>query len=489
MAMRAHLIALIVALALPASAFAQTTYYAGPFNGSGSGGQSGTYCLGSYNFTAVAGHTYTVSTTASGSGDTYLKVTGVCSCANDDYSGLLSQCACTAASTGVATICASTYSTAAATWSYTVTEPTQAGQPSGDFTVASCGSTQAYWNAPKGAAVFSRAPGPIAGVIDQIGEYRTHVVLSHGNTANAWVSQNSLAQPGRTSDTCSACKNPLKGERLLHGYPGGNQTTQSAMYTYYYADPPTAPVFLQWQNADPNNEAVLGKPTLGEKIVDYGEGCLPKEATYTVANQNVINRYLWPPDEVVNHASPYFEYRLYEYYTGQNGPGINMAGTCSMFLGYLQKKAFGPGWEVANKQYDVTQTWNALVALHDRVQSECKQQQGWFRYVANVVCDLGCWTWGDVCDHAGNQVGNCMVGDINSPNCYGGNYDITYPSQGAVSLSPDRLGGWTNQTKLSPVYSKTNGIVTGTNGWSVWAYDGNHSVAWSAGGNTYTCWY
>ncbi|MBI5486780.1 MAG: hypothetical protein HY905_05570 [Deltaproteobacteria bacterium] len=93
----------------------------GPFSGSGSEGYSGTYCLGDYSFRAIAGNTYTISTCASCSGDTYLVVSGACSCEDDDgCSGLCSECTCTATSDGDANICASTYSMNDGSWSYTV---------------------------------------------------------------------------------------------------------------------------------------------------------------------------------------------------------------------------------------------------------------------------------------------------------------------------------------------------------------------------------
>jgi len=94
----------------------------GPFSGSGDFGDSGWYCLDNYTFRAIAGNSYTISTCASCSGDTYLVVSGACSCEDDDgCSGLCSECSCTATSDGDANICASTYSDSSATWSYTVT--------------------------------------------------------------------------------------------------------------------------------------------------------------------------------------------------------------------------------------------------------------------------------------------------------------------------------------------------------------------------------
>ncbi|MDO9018361.1 MAG: hypothetical protein Q8S73_10850 [Deltaproteobacteria bacterium] len=90
------------------------------FAGSGSGGMSGARCLARYTFQVVRGGTYTISTCGRSTGDPFLSVSGACTCSNDDSCGLGSQCTCTATATGVATICASTFATQSATWSYQV---------------------------------------------------------------------------------------------------------------------------------------------------------------------------------------------------------------------------------------------------------------------------------------------------------------------------------------------------------------------------------
>jgi hypothetical protein len=92
----------------------------GPFSGSGCNGQSGAVCLATYPFNVTAGRTYTISTCPNFTGDTYLVVSGACSCFNDDYCQLGSSCSCTATSTGTATICASTFGSQCASWNYTV---------------------------------------------------------------------------------------------------------------------------------------------------------------------------------------------------------------------------------------------------------------------------------------------------------------------------------------------------------------------------------
>ena len=93
----------------------------GPFAGAGSNGGSGASCLANYTFDAIAGNSYTISTCANFTGDTYLVVSGACTCSNDDACGLGSECTCVATTTGPVDICASTYNTTSATWEYTIT--------------------------------------------------------------------------------------------------------------------------------------------------------------------------------------------------------------------------------------------------------------------------------------------------------------------------------------------------------------------------------
>lgn len=89
-------------------------------SGSGAGGNSGTTCHATYTFWANAGSTHTISTCGSFSGDTYLKVSGACTCSNDDACGSGSSCTCTASTSGNVTVCASTYGSLSGSWNYTV---------------------------------------------------------------------------------------------------------------------------------------------------------------------------------------------------------------------------------------------------------------------------------------------------------------------------------------------------------------------------------
>ena len=89
--------------------------------GSGNNGRSGARCLQEFPVQVESGHSYTFSTAGASSGDTFLRVSGACNCANDDANGsVASECECRATQTGLATICASTYAGNAASWNYSV---------------------------------------------------------------------------------------------------------------------------------------------------------------------------------------------------------------------------------------------------------------------------------------------------------------------------------------------------------------------------------
>ena len=92
----------------------------GTLSGSGTGGQSGQTCFSLYEFEAIPGHTYQIQTCDNYTGDTYLVVSGACSCTSDDACGTGSACQCTADYTGLMAVCGSTYGSASGTWDYTV---------------------------------------------------------------------------------------------------------------------------------------------------------------------------------------------------------------------------------------------------------------------------------------------------------------------------------------------------------------------------------
>ena len=101
--------------------------------GSGGDGRSGARCLQEFAVQVESGHSYTFSTVGRSSGDTFLRVSGACNCANDDANGsVASECVCRATQTGLATICASTYAGNAASWNYSVRSSDGGGCAPGD---------------------------------------------------------------------------------------------------------------------------------------------------------------------------------------------------------------------------------------------------------------------------------------------------------------------------------------------------------------------
>ena len=101
--------------------------------GSGGDGRSGARCLQEFSVQVESGHSYTFSTVGRSSGDTFLRVSGACNCSNDDArNSVASECECRATQTGLATICASTYSGNSASWDYSVRSSDGGGCAGGD---------------------------------------------------------------------------------------------------------------------------------------------------------------------------------------------------------------------------------------------------------------------------------------------------------------------------------------------------------------------
>ncbi|MFY0583358.1 hypothetical protein ACN28S_61800 [Cystobacter fuscus] len=94
--------------------------------------------------------------------------------------------------------------------------------------------------------MFNRGPGPIRSVLDAIGEYRTHSMLSHG--PGAGVTHATMATPKQT-DWPGVCAKPMNGQQLQYGYPGLEQINQGGIYNYMYTDDGTE--WAGWQQGDP----------------------------------------------------------------------------------------------------------------------------------------------------------------------------------------------------------------------------------------------
>ncbi|MGZ3424099.1 MAG: hypothetical protein ACXVEE_39930 [Polyangiales bacterium] len=333
-----------------------------------------------------------------------------------------------------------------------------AAQAGGSGTAdVSCGSAPAGWNAPNGALVTNRGPGPVRAVIDSIGEYRTHTMMSHG--PGGWVTHETMHSPGQTSWP-TYCSTPLRPDELKSGFPGASQIEQGALYTFMYSN--GGAEFLGFQRSRDGN----GLPDArGEQVAGWLWNSMPY--TWTASQKNSSYGFY----RLYGSNGALLNYVLYQYRdlgsVNTGGVGWNNGMVCSTLVAYAQNKA-GLG-TVASYTYDHTKLVNAGGSLYNSVEDECNQGLGfWGGIGAAITCFEG------ICDDAARQVRNCMVSGVcdSDSSSYWDNVRNNTATV-AVSISPDRMGGWSGH---------------GGSG-SVWANSTNETVQWNSGGNLYGCWF
>ena len=315
-----------------------------------------------------------------------------------------------------------------------------------------CGSTAAGWNAPNGAVVFSRGEGPIRPVMDAIGEYRTHSMLSHGPGGS--TSHATLATPTQT-DWPGVCTKPINGNHLQYGYPGLQQINQGGAYHSLYSEGGSVE-WIGWQQGDPAQAALIGDS------IWYNHPFVTDRSR--ADSGQTIDRPLWH-NMRINYSL--YQYRDLESVHHMPGDAANNGMVCSTFLAYAHNYA-GRGY-VTPYTYSHGQIANASNALYAGVYNQCKASLGWF---LNAALTVACPFY-NVCGNAGNQVANCMATnscDSSSASPWKGVRDD--PNATATSISPDRIGGW-------GVHSMHN---------TVWGPDYSHQLQWNSGGNVYGCW-
>ncbi|WP_342379560.1 hypothetical protein NVS55_08775 [Myxococcus stipitatus] len=323
-------------------------------------------------------------------------------------------------------------------------------------TASECGYTSAGWNAPNGAVVFSRSEdGPIRDVIDAIGEFRTHSMLSHGPTGG--VTHATMTDPSQ-NDWPKVCGTPLNAGQLQYGYPGLEQINQGGAYHYYYDDNGQGgPEWTAWQLGD-----AAGAASIADNL--WFNHAYVSDVS-RADNTQLIDRPLWNGERV-----PYSLYQYKDLETAHHIPGgaANNGMVCSTFLAYAHVYA-GKG-VVTEYTYPHEVIANASNAVHWGVHGQCKASLGWFENAAlSIICPI---FW-NVCTNAGNQVANCMAAnrcDTSSSVIWKRVRDD--PNTTATSISPDRIGGWS----VHPVNT------------TLWAGDYSHQLQWNSGGNVYGCW-
>ncbi|MCE9669573.1 hypothetical protein LY474_17400 [Myxococcus stipitatus] len=322
-------------------------------------------------------------------------------------------------------------------------------------TASECGYTSAGWNAPNGAVVFSRSDdGPIRNVIDAIGEFRTHSMLSHGVLGG--VTHATMRDPDQNSWP-TVCGTPLKVDQLRNGYPGLEQINQGGIYHFLYDVDGHGPEWTAWQLGD-----AAGAAQVADNIWFNHEYVTDASR---VDSSQPIDRLLWNGARV---SYSLFQYRDLESVHTIPGSAANNGMVCSTFLAYAHNYA-GRGVVTAHT-YPHELIANASNTLHTGVHAQCKSSLGWFENVAlSVICPI---FW-NVCTNAGNQVANCMSAnrcDTSTSTIWRAVRDD--PNATATSISPDRIGGWS----VHPVTS------------TLWANDYSHQLQWNSGGNVYGCW-
>lgn len=317
-----------------------------------------------------------------------------------------------------------------------------------------CGWVSAAWNVPNGGAVFNRAPGPVANVMDALGEWRTHSMLSHG--PGVAVTHSTAKKPD-TQGWPAVCGTPLRPDQLASGYPGVATISQGAIYNFLYGDtdPTLRTSWLRYQ---------LGNPTAAATIADsiwYAEYFADRS---TVDSTVEIDR---PALRGARVPYTFYQYRNIEG-THTGGASWQNGMACSTFLAYAHNLA-GQG-TVPAYTYSHRQLQAAANGIFTGVRDECRASTGfWGSLGLALVCPFY-----DVCSNAASQVTNCMGAarcDTSDENIWHSIRDE--PASTATSISPDRLGGW----GAHPV------------GTSVWSYDWDQPVTFNSPGSVYTCWY
>jgi hypothetical protein len=315
-----------------------------------------------------------------------------------------------------------------------------------------CGSAPAGWNAPNGAVVFSRGPGPIRDVLDAVGEYRTHSMLSHG--PGAGVSHATMRTPDKNSWP-TVCSLPMNATQLQYGYPGLEQINQGGIYMYIYGDG-IGPEFLGYQHGDPTGAAIIADAVWYNHpyTSDLSQVDSSQYVDRPLRNGNRINYSL-------------FQYRNLEAAHLIPSGSVNEGMVCSTFLAYAQ--AYAGRGTVSAYTYSHAEIANAATSLYAGIYNQCQSSFGWFEKAGlAMVCP-----WYNVCGNAADQVVNCM--SANRCNTSDGSIWRAMrdsPSATATSISPDRVGGW----GVHPIDT------------TQWSPDYTHSLQWNSGGNVYGCW-
>jgi hypothetical protein len=341
-----------------------------------------------------------------------------------------------------------------------------------------CGMSPASWNAPNGAAVFSKGPGPIDAVLSAVGEYRSHSMLSHGPGGGV---SHATAKTPPTNAWPAICSTPLDPNGLRNGQPGLEQINQGGIYAFLH-DPTHPTSYLRYQVWDAARAASVAD------TMWWGTSIFEDRSTSDSTVE--IDR---PVRNGARVPYSFFQYKNIERTNLVPSSASNNGMVCSTFLSYAH--ATGGMGVIPGFAYSHAQLNAVGNALFSSIVDECHRSPTWLPTALGlgVICTLGLSPVIDPCAAAANQVANCMA----TNRCDTADGSIwravaSDPAQTAYTISPDRIAGagvhhdqvdanrqlWWNSTFLGAPTWAVN----------VWASDVSYDVQFNSGGSVYGCW-
>jgi len=369
-----------------------------------------------------------------------------------------------------------------------------------------CGSVAASWSAPRGAIVSIRRDDVVTAITDSAGEYRTHVMLSHGvGTAATHAASHT---PG-TNGWPIYCSRPLRANELEHGYPGASRVEPGGLYTYLnqfarleYAAYTLAPDGVQRTRAEETADTAwygLAKEWV-PSVRDPNQGFYVLSETgedhACAHNHYAQDSFLWCTpfgngsgngcDCGCQWADPdcragdfhRLEYSMFQYHDiegRQLGAGnvTNNGVQCASLPAALYHQQSGDS--IAPHAYGHATSMAAISAIYWNVVESCQDGLGMWR---NIGSAFSCAEV-SICDDAARQVRNCFI----DPRYCDTDSDQPWtavqadPAAQAMTISPDVLLG----TSGHPGAPHANV--------GPWAGQADAPLTWSSGGNVYGCWF
>ncbi len=351
-----------------------------------------------------------------------------------------------------------------------------------------CGSTNAGWNVPNGATVYEIAPGVVGDLLSQLGEQRSHSMLSHG--PGWWVTHSTSIMPPNVAD----CDNPVSKSFMAASTPGLSTIDQGAAFTFLYSNGPQ-PTALYYQRGtvlsgpggDVDTGAAVGNLYLGSPAAFYDMNWLPRgSGSNTVWSMSFGSTsgpqlpiyYGWSQYMNVGSTAQGFP----PAQTGQTAQGTGVV--CSTSLAMWQHDALANTFtytgDVVPRSYSVAQTQAAAHALWNDIYNMCSGVSNIANggeFTVSVWSGLACLGI-SVCSNAANQVVNAFADD-GFVNDQAGEWQNIVANNGATSISPDDVACWNGNGTGAPCSGS---------GSSFWGWDGNNLVQWNNAGSSYGCW-